>query len=499
LNGANTFSQGVMVNDGSTVIVASESNLAGSNGTLTVTSAVTSSKSVTITGAPAGFGIGSALLGSIVTGWNGSVATLADFPTINISSPSAVSWATSAAVSLNGGTLAVTESFTMEQSNAAGGVGGAAAVKRNIGLGAYGGTIDVASGKNLTVTGVVSSQATDELGGLTKVGDGTLTLSGNNTYVGGTKLNAGVLALDNAGALGTKGRIEFNGGTLKYGANNATDYSNRFSDKAGQAFKVDTNGRNITFASELKSTGGGLTVGDSSGTGSLTLTKANSYTGETTVMGGTLKANLVAAISNSSAINVNAGARLDLSAISNYSTGTAQRFGGSGTVLAQSLTIQGGFQTHDSVHGTGTLNVTNTGALTFANGAHYTMNIGLTGADSLVASGAVKLGLVSSDRITLSLNLTSQVLEGTTYTFMTAGSGLLENNGLFVYNGIALGDNAVFEVAGDGFAQYFRLSYGTTSNTLTAMEAIPEPGTWVMLVAGAGTLGLVQRMRRRNS
>ena len=58
---------------------------------------------------------------------------------------------------------------------------------------------DVASGGNSTNSNVISGAAA----GVSKTGDGTQTLSGNNTYAGNTTVSAGRLAVDNGNALGS--------------------------------------------------------------------------------------------------------------------------------------------------------------------------------------------------------------------------------------------------------------------------------------------------------
>jgi autotransporter-associated beta strand protein len=124
-------------------------------------------------------------------------------------------------------------------------------------------------------------------GSLTKIGDGVVTLSGNNSTSGGVAINAGSLALGSANALGSTGTISFGGGALQYSASNTTDYSGRFSTASSQQYRIDTNGQSVTLGSDLTSVGGTLTK---IGSGTLTLTGTNSYDGGTTVSGGRLVA-----------------------------------------------------------------------------------------------------------------------------------------------------------------------------------------------------------------
>lgn len=163
-------------------------------------------------------------------------------------------------------------------------------------------TFTTVSGGDLTIGGVLSE--TGGSNGIVISGAGIATLSGANTYTGGTTINAGTLSLGSSGALGNSGTIGFGSGTLQYSVSNTTDYSSRFSTAASQAYKIDTNGQDVSFANALTSSGGTLTK---SGTGKLTLTNAgNTYSGATTVNAGTLQIDGVI----TSAVMVNSNATL---------------------------------------------------------------------------------------------------------------------------------------------------------------------------------------------
>jgi len=103
--------------------------------------------------------------------------------------------ASSGGIVLNGGTLQFGASFNL-------------APTRAITLGRAGGTIDT-NGFTTTI-----SQAITGTGGLTKIGAGTLTLAGTNSYSGGTVLNAGTLVVNGPQALGL-GNVQVNAGILR--------------------------------------------------------------------------------------------------------------------------------------------------------------------------------------------------------------------------------------------------------------------------------------------
>jgi autotransporter-associated beta strand protein/T5SS/PEP-CTERM-associated repeat protein len=147
------------------------------------------------------------------------------------------------------------------------------------------GTLTSSSGFTMEGTGLASASLAGAVG-LTKSGNGTLTLSANNGYTGRTQVNGGVLAVNNTNALAGTGTISFGGGSLQYSASNTRDYSAKILN-SGSAIAIDTNGQNVTFATGLGSSNtGGLTK---SGAGTLTLTASNGYTGGTTISSGTLQ------------------------------------------------------------------------------------------------------------------------------------------------------------------------------------------------------------------
>jgi autotransporter-associated beta strand protein len=86
---------------------------------------------------------------------------------------------TGAGVNLNGGTLSATASMALDNAGSA---------QRNIALGSNGGTLDVATGQTLIVSGALSGE-----GNLSKTGAGTLVLSGTSTQTGTTTVTAGNL------------------------------------------------------------------------------------------------------------------------------------------------------------------------------------------------------------------------------------------------------------------------------------------------------------------
>ena len=153
----------------------------------------------------------------------------------------------------------------------------------------------VASGVTATLTGAISN------GGLSKSGDGTLVVTGVNTYAGGTSLAAGILRLGNNAALGA-GTLTVSGGRLT--ANNATErnLANALALEGDLALGDATLNGNLAFSGAVNLGGANRTLALASnlylsgvvsnggitktGAGALALSAANTYDGDTLLQGG---------------------------------------------------------------------------------------------------------------------------------------------------------------------------------------------------------------------
>lgn len=141
---------------------------------------------------------------------------------------------------------------------------------------------------NTTYSGDISGS-----GGIIKVGNGTLTLNttDSNSYSGGTTLAAGTLSFTDD-TLGS-GPIRFTGNaTLQWGVRTdavtpvTQDVSGQIQPiPAGVTASFDVQGNTVTFGSGLS--GGGAI--NKLNTGVLILANSNTYTGGTTISGGTLQ------------------------------------------------------------------------------------------------------------------------------------------------------------------------------------------------------------------
>ncbi|TAE72909.1 MAG: hypothetical protein EAZ84_13755, partial [Verrucomicrobia bacterium] len=177
--------------------------------------------------------------------------------------------------------------------------------------------------------------------GLTKIGTGTLTLAGVNTYTGNTFINGGALSFASASAFpgwDTNGRYSVaNGATLAL--------SNAFSDEnfatvlgsgnfvAGGSIGFDTTAGNRTYSNVIANTAQGALGLTKLGTNTLTLASANTYSGPTTV---------AAAATSSELIIQNAGSLGDTVGGTTVLNNGRVVLDGGITVIGESASLSGG-------------------------------------------------------------------------------------------------------------------------------------------------------------
>jgi autotransporter-associated beta strand protein len=165
-------------------------------------------------------------------------------------------------------------------------------IARPITLNADGGILNPETGTTLTVSGPITGP-----GALTifqtsynfppsPPGPAVLVLSGDNSYTGGTNINAAVVAVSSNANLGDpNGALRFNGGTLQYLSSFDMARPTVLIGNYTQNATVDTNGHSGTWAGPVS--GPGNLVKE--GLGTLTLLNGATHTGGTIINAGTLQ------------------------------------------------------------------------------------------------------------------------------------------------------------------------------------------------------------------
>ncbi|QOV90651.1 autotransporter-associated beta strand repeat-containing protein [Humisphaera borealis] len=169
-------------------------------------------------------------------------------------------------------------------------------------------TVDATTNVGIDTTSATFTYATSVAGSptraLVKLGANTLNLTGTNTHTGGTNINAGTLSFAN-GALGTTGNITFTGSsTLQWNGTNTEDISGRLVMTNGVTSTFDTVANNVTLATGFGSSSTGALT--KAGTGILTLSGANTYSGTTTISAGTLRLANTGALGTSALVSIGA-------------------------------------------------------------------------------------------------------------------------------------------------------------------------------------------------
>ncbi len=325
---------------------------------------------------------------------------------------------------------------------------------------------------------ITVSQVMSGTGALNKTGTAALTLSGANTFSGGTVLTAGTLNLGNAAAAGT-GTLTLNGGTITasgaartlsnpvtvggnftVGGTNALTFSG--SANLGSAtWSISAANTATTTLSGIVSGTGGLTK-DGSGTLQLSGSSANTYSGVTTVDSGTLllaKSAGVNAIGGSltvgdgtggagadivrlsaadqiatTAVTVSASGLLDLNGfnetIGSLSASAGAQVGlGAGTLTvgdSTSTTYPGSISGTGSVVKAGSGTLTLTGASTFSGASTVSAGVlNIQNATALGGTGAVSVSSGAALELPSGITISGQSL--TLNGSGISGNGALRN------------------------------------------------------------------------
>jgi autotransporter-associated beta strand protein len=387
-----------------------------------------------------------------------------------------------------GGDLFMSDGTTLSLNN------GITAANR-IGLPISGiGNINVGLGNSATLSGQISGFGST----LTKTGAGSLSLGDVNTYDGGTIVNAGTLALTGFGSLVSTAPVTVNNSGSQFSISglsgsgitigDLTTASGTTVNLGAKALTLGTT-NSTTIAGVISGSGGSIVK---NGSGTVTLSGANTYSGGTQINAGTIIGNtssLQGAIVNNAALeiaqvddgtysgalsgsgatdfNITSGKILTLS-------GASSSYSGTSTVDTGELKVNGSLGgtttigASGRVSGTGTLaTVVNNGLMTPGNSIG---TINITGDYTQSSSGTYLVEIEpggTSDQIVVTgtANLDGTVelnthpglySEGTVYTILSAGTingtfaSLVQPTG-FTYELVYSGLDVLLQIIQSGY------------------------------------------------
>ncbi|MEK3502630.1 fibronectin-binding autotransporter adhesin ShdA [Salmonella enterica subsp. enterica] len=361
------------------------------------------------------------------------------------------------------------------------------------------GTFTVDAGSTFTVTSELDeTTATSDWNGskLTKQGDGTLILSNTGNDYGDTEIDGGILAAKDAAALGTgdvtiaesatlalsqgtldnnvtgggqivksgndelivTGANNYSGGTTISGGTLTADHA----DSLGSG-DIDNSGVLQVGEGELENTLSGSGSLVKTGTGKLTLGGDNSYSGGTTITGGTLTADHAdslgtGAIANSGVFKVGEGELKNTLSGSGslVKTGTGELTLSGDNSYSGGTTITGGTLMADHADSLGTGAIANSGVLQVGEGELENM---LSGSGSLVKTGTGELTLSGDNSYSGATTITDGTLIAANVNAL--GSGNIDNSGTLMLD--AEGEFNLANVATQSGATT-ELARGTTLN-----------------------------------
>jgi autotransporter-associated beta strand protein len=313
---------------------------------------------------------------------------------------------------------------------------------------------------------------------LTKSGPGIVMLSGTSSYSGGTTINGGTLVINSSANLGTlAGGLSINAGTLEIATGFTTMRAILLGDSAS-TFQIDA-GQTYTVTSAI----GGAGTLNKTGTGTMVLSGANTYSGGTVVSTGTLQLGGAERLLNAGTLTISGGTfdvRTFGETTGAVTLSSGSIIGTSGTLTGSSFTFQSGLVSA-IIAGAGAVTKNTAGLVTLSGNNIYTgsttISAGTLQVNTNNALGTVANGTSVSNGAALKLN---NVNYSTAEPLTLNGSGIsnggaLTNSGTSTFAGaITLATDATISAGG---------------GTLNLTGGILKDGT-TLTFAGGGTVNI---------
>jgi fibronectin-binding autotransporter adhesin len=364
-------------------------------------------------------------------------------------------------------------------------------------------TVDVGEGENANILAATAGTTATYTGVLSDVGrltvgdrtnTGTVVLTGNNTYSGGTTVVGGVLSVADDSNLGApNGGLTLTGGELKTTVNFTTARMVRLNTTEGFSDRLFADSGTTATYQGVISGPGALTV---AGPGTVVLTAADTYTGGTTINAGTLQlgdgvttGSIIGNVTDNGTLAFDPAASVSFAgAISG--TGNLVKLSSGTVILIGTNTYSGGttinagtLQLGDGVtDGSVTGDITNNGTLEFDTIASVSNGGAISGTGNLVKLGGGLVALAGNNTYSGVTTISNGTIQAGSATAFSPNSAFTVNAVLDL-NGHS---NAVGSLAGNGTVT----NGGGTPATLTAGGNNANTSFGGILIDGPGGLGL---------